>query len=75
MLYRLLLLYLAILNPVSARIGWASNIKASTKPHELPEKIILFNEVSKVLMTEKIHRVDFLVQFPNREFTEKPDNE
>ena len=61
--------------PASVRSDWASNIEAATNPDDLIEKGILFNEVSKILLTEKFIRVEFLVPFPTYEFTMKPDIE
>ena len=61
--------------PASVRSDWASNIEAATNPDDLIEKGILFNEVSKILLTEKFIRVEFLIPFPTYEFTMKPDIE
>ena len=68
----MLLLFFLVFTPASVRIDWASNIEAATNPDDLIEKGILFNEVSKILLTEKFIRVEF-VPFPIYEFTMKPD--
>ena len=49
-------------------------MKQSTNPDVLIENVF-FNEVSKILLTEKIIRVEFFVPFLNYEFTMKPDIE
>ena len=71
----MLLLLFLIFTPASVRSDWASNIEAASNPDDLIEKGILFNEVSKILLTEKFIRVEFLVPFPTYEFTMKPDIE
>ena len=71
----LLILFFLVFTPASVRNDWAPNIEAATNPDDLIEKGILFNEVSKILLTEKFIRVDFLVPFPTYEFTMKPDIE
>ena len=70
-----LFLCLFLFTPASVRSDWASNIEAATNPDDLIEKGILFNEVSKILLTEKFIRVEFLVPFPTYNFTMKPDIE
>ena len=70
----MLLLLLFLFAPASVRSAWASNIEAARNLDDLIEKGILFNEVSKILLTEKL-RVEFLVPFPTYEFTMKPDIE
>ena len=69
----LLLLFFLNFTPASVRSDWASNIEAVTNPDDLIEKDILFNEVSKILLTEKFIRVKYPVPFPNYEFTMKLD--
>ena len=71
----MLLLLLLIFTPASVRSDWASDIEAASNPDDLIEEGILFNEVSKILLTEKFIRVEFLVPFPTHEFTMKPDIE
>ena len=71
----MLLLFLLIFTPTSVRSDWASNIEAASNPDDLIEKGILFNEVSKLLQTGKLVRVELLVPFPTYEFTMKPDIE
>ena len=71
----MLLLFFLIFTPASVRSDWASNIEAASNPDDLIEKGILFNEVSKILLTEKFIRVEILVPFPTYEFTMKPDIE
>ena len=71
----MLLLFFLIFTPAFFRSDWASNTEASSNPDDLVEKGILFNEVSKILQTEKFIRVEFLVPFPTYEFTMKPDIE
>ena len=71
----MLLLFFLIFTPASVRSDWASNIEAASNPDDLIEKEILFKEVSKILLTEKLIRVEFLVPFPTYEFTMKPDIE
>jgi len=71
----MLLLLLLIFTPASVRSDWASNIEAASKLDDLIEKGILFNEISKTLLTEKFIRVEFLVPFPTYEFMMKPDIE
>ena len=71
----ILLLFFLIFAPASVRSDWASNIEAASNLDDLIEKGILFNEVSKILLTEKIIRVEFLVHFPTLDFTMKPDIE
>ena len=68
----MLLLFFLIFTPASVRSDWAFNIKAASNPDDLIEKGILFNEVSKIILTEKFIRVEFLVPFPTYEFTMKP---
>ena len=50
-------------------------MEAASNPDDLIEKGILFNEVSKILLTEKFIRIEFLVRFPTYDFTMKPDIE
>ena len=64
-----------LFTPASVRSDWASNIEAATNSDDLFEKGILYNEVSKILLTEKFIRVKFLVPFPIYDFTMRPDNE
>ena len=64
-----------ISTPASVQSGWAPNIEAATNPDDLIEKGILFNEISKILLTEKFLRVEFLVPFPIYEYTMTPDIE
>ena len=71
----MLLLFFSLFTPASVRSDWASNVEAASNPDDLIEKGILFNEVSKILLTEKFIRVEFLVPFPNYGFTMKPDIE
>ena len=71
----MLLILFSIFTPASVRGDWASNIEAASNPDDLIEKGILFNEISKILLTEKFIRVEFLVPFPTYEFTMKPDIE
>ena len=71
----LLLLLFLVFTPTSVRSNWASNIEAPTNPDDLFEKGILFNQVSKILLTEKFIRVEFLVPFPTYVFTMQPDIE
>ena len=61
-----------LITPASVRSDWASNIEATSNPDDLIEKGILFNEVSKLLLTEKFIRLGFLVPFPIYQFTIKP---
>ena len=71
-----MLLFLSLIfTPAPVRSDWASNIEAASNPDDLIEKGILFNEVSKILLTEKFFRVEFLVPFPTYDFTMKPDIE
>ena len=74
-LENMLLLLFLIFTPASVRSDWASNNEAASNPDDLIEKGILFNEVSKILLTEKFIRVEFLVPFPTYDFTMKPDIE
>ena len=67
-----LLLFFA---PASVQSEWNSNIEASTDPNALLEKGILFDERSKTLLSEKFIRVEFLVPFPQYDFSMKPDIE
>ena len=71
----LLLLIFLVFTPASVRSNWVSNIKAATNPDDLFEKGFLFNEVSKILLTEKFIRVEFLVLFPTYQITMKSDIE
>ena len=71
----MLLLLFLLFTPASVRKDWASNIEAATNPDDLIEKGIFFNEVSKILLTEKFTRVEFLAPFPTYDFTMKPDIE
>ena len=71
----MLLLFFSLFTPASVRNDWASNIEAASNPDDLIEKGIFFNEVNKILLTEKFIRVEFLVPFPTYEFTIKPDIE
>ena len=71
----MLLLFSSLFTPASVRSDWASNIEAATNPDDPIEKGILFNEVIKILLTEKSIRVEFLVPFPTYDFTMKPDIE
>ena len=71
----MLLLFSLIFTPASVRSDWAAKIEAASNPDNLIEKRIFFNEVSKILSTEKFIRVEFLVPFPTYEFTMKPDIE
>ena len=66
---------LLMFTPASVRSDWASNIEAATNPDDLIEIGILLNGVSKILLTEKFIRVEFLVPFPTYEFTMKSDIE
>ena len=68
----MLLLLFLLFTPASVRSDWASNIAAASNPDDLIEKGILFNEVSKILLTEKFIRVEFPVPFPTYDFTMKP---
>ena len=70
-----LIVFLFIFTPASVRSDWATNIEAATYPDNLMGKPIPFNEVGKVLLTEKFFRVEFLVSFPIYNFTMKPDTE
>ena len=72
----MLLLYFLIFTPASVRSDWASNIEAATNADDLFEKGTLFNEVSKILLIEKVIRVEFLVPFSTYELIiMKPDIE
>ena len=71
----MLLILLLIFTPASVRSDWASHIKAASNPDDLIDKGILFNEVKKILQTEKFIRVEFLVPFATYELTMKPDIE
>ena len=71
----MLLTFFMLFTPASVRSDWASNIEAASNPDDLIEKGILFNEVSKILLTENFIRVEFLVPFPTYDFTMKPDIE
>ena len=71
----MLLLFFSLFTPASVRSDWASNIEAAPNLDDLIEKGILFNEVSKILLTEKFFRVEILVPFPTYEFRMKPDIE
>ena len=71
----LLVLCFSIFTPASVRSDRASNLEAATNPDDLIEKGILFNEVSIILLTEKLFRVEFLVTFPTYGFTVKPASE
>ena len=71
----MLLLFFLLFTPTSVRSDWASNIEAATNSDDLIEKMILFNEVSKILVTEKFNRVEFLVPFPTYDSMMKPDLE
>ena len=71
----MLLLFFSLFTPASVRSDWASNNEAATNPDDLIEKRILFNEVSKILLTEKFIPVNFFVPFPTYQFTMKPDIE
>ena len=44
-------------------------------PNDLLERGILFNEGSKILLTEKLFIMEFLVLFPTNDFALKPDIE
>ena len=68
----LFVLCFLIFTSAPVRSGWASNIEAATNPDDLIERGF-FNEVSKILLTEKFIRVEFLVPFPTCEFTMKPN--
>ena len=70
---KMLLLFFLIFTPASVRSDWASNIEAASNLDDIIEKGILFNEVSKILLTEKFIRVEFLVRFPTYDFTMEPD--
>ena len=70
-----LILFLFLFTPASVRSDWASKIEAATDSDDLIEKGILFNEVSKTLLTERFIRVEFLVPFPTYNFSMKPDFE
>ena len=72
---KMFLFFFLIFTPASVRSDWAYNFEAVSNPDDLIEKGILFNEVSKILLTEKFFRVDFLVPFPTYDFTMKPDME
>ena len=63
------------LTAASVQSDWASNIDATTNPGDLIEKMILFNEVSKVLLTEDFNRVEVVVPIPTYEFEMKQDIE
>ena len=71
----MLLFVFLLFTPASVRSDWASTIEAATNADDFIEKVILVNEVSKILLTEKFIRVEFLVPFPTSEFTMKPDVE
>ena len=71
----MLLTFFMLFTPASVRSDRASNIEAASNPDDLIEKGILLNEVSKILLTEKFIRVEFLVPFPTYDFTMKPDIE
>ena len=47
----MLLLFFSLFTPASVRSHWASNIEAATNPDDLVEKGILFNEISKILLS------------------------
>ena len=69
----LFVLLFLIFTLASVRSDWASNIEAATNPDDLIEPGILFNENSKILLTEKFIRIEFLVPFLTYEFTTKLD--
>ena len=71
----MLLLLFLLFTHAFVRGDWASNIEAASNSDDLIEKGILFNEVSKILLTEEFIRVEFLVPFPTYDFTRKPDIE
>ena len=71
----MLLIFFMLFTPASVGSDWASNIEAASNPDDFIEKGIFFNEVSKILLTEKFIRVEFLVPFPTNEFTMKPNIE
>ena len=64
-----------LFTPAYVRSDWASNIQAATNTDNLIETWILFNELSKILLTEKFLRVEFLVPFPTYELNMKPNIE
>ena len=71
----LLLFAYLVFTPASVYGQWSSNIERSNIPNDLLEKGILFNKRNKILLTEKVIRVEFLVPFPTYEFTLQPDIE
>ena len=71
----MLIIFFMLFTPAPVRSDWAPNIEAASNPDDLIVEGIFFNEVSKILLTEKFIRVVFLVPFPTYEFTMKPDLE
>ena len=69
------LIFFMLFTPASVRSDWVSNIEAASNPDDLTEKGNFFNEVSKILLTEKFIRFEILVPFPTYDFTMKPDIE
>ena len=72
-LEQVLLHFFRILTQPSVRSHWASNIKAATSPDDFNEKSIFANELSKILLTEKLIRIRFLEPFLTHDFAMKPD--
>ena len=57
----LLVLLSLIFTPTSFRSDWASNIGAATNADDpIEQKKILFNEVCKILLAEKLFGSNFL---------------
>ena len=64
----LLPFFLAFFTLASVRSDWASKIEAATNPDNRIENKVSVNEVSNILLTEKLIHVEFLVPFPTYEF-------
>ena len=69
----MLVLFLQVFfNPASVQSEWLSNLEVSNNPNEIQEKGVLFHERSKILLAEKIIKVECLVPFPSYDFELKP---
>ena len=71
----LLLFYLITFTLTSVGSDRAPSIEVATNLDDLIEKLILINEVSKILLTKNTVHVDFFVPFPTYDFTRIPDIE
>ena len=71
----MLRLRLLAFTPASVQSRWAQKIETSNNSHDQLEQGFLFNKRSKILLMEKIDRVELLVLFSSYEFTMEPDIE